>query len=177
MARASWGVLRVRPGADGVPGRLARGRGPGLDRVPGAVLWQRDAVGPRRRPDRPRHGGRRVPLLPDALQRRHLLQRGGGGRRPHPAARAATPPSGAGFGAAFDRLPAIIGYAAIAATVGMVLRYISERSGLIGRLLFGGLGVAWTLGHLPGRAGAGGRGGRPGARHRAQLHPATQYVG
>lgn len=37
-----------------------------------------------------------------------------------------------GFGAAFDRLPAIIGYAAIAATVGMVLRYLSERTGLIG---------------------------------------------
>jgi Family of unknown function (DUF6159) len=51
----------------------------------------------------------------------------------------------AGFGAAFDRLPAIIGYAAIAATVGMVLRYISERTGLIGRLVLGGLGVAWSL--------------------------------
>jgi hypothetical protein len=51
----------------------------------------------------------------------------------------------AGFGAAFDRLPAIIGYAAIAATVGVVLRYISERTGLIGRLVLGGLGVAWSL--------------------------------
>lgn len=50
-----------------------------------------------------------------------------------------------GFGAAFDRLPAIIGYAAIAATVGMVLRYISERTGPIGRLVLGGLGVAWSL--------------------------------
>lgn len=50
-----------------------------------------------------------------------------------------------GFGAAFDRLPAIIGYAAIAATVGMVLRYVSERTGLIGRLVLGGLGVAWSL--------------------------------
>jgi hypothetical protein len=50
-----------------------------------------------------------------------------------------------GFSAAFDRLPAIIGYAAIAATVGMVLRYLTERTGLIGRLVLGGLGVAWSL--------------------------------
>jgi hypothetical protein len=50
-----------------------------------------------------------------------------------------------GFHAAFDRLPAILGYAAIAATVGMVLRSVSERTGLIGRLVLGGLGVAWSL--------------------------------
>jgi hypothetical protein len=55
------------------------------------------------------------------------------------------PSLGDGFSAAFDRLPAIIGYAAIAATVGMVLRYLSERTGIIGRLVLGGLGVAWTL--------------------------------
>jgi hypothetical protein len=55
------------------------------------------------------------------------------------------PTLGDGFSAAFDRLPAIIGYAAIAATVGMVLRYLSERTGLIGRLFLGGLGVAWSL--------------------------------
>ena len=55
------------------------------------------------------------------------------------------PTLGDGFSAAFDRLPAIIGYAAIAATVGMVLRYISERTGPIGRLVLGGLGVAWSL--------------------------------
>ncbi|MET0773856.1 MAG: DUF6159 family protein [Candidatus Limnocylindrales bacterium] len=55
------------------------------------------------------------------------------------------PTLGDGFSAAFDRLPAIVGYAAIAATVGMVLRYISERTGPIGRLVLGGLGVAWSL--------------------------------
>ena len=55
------------------------------------------------------------------------------------------PTLGDGFAAAFDRLPAIIGYAAIAATVGMVLQYISERTGFIGRLVLGGLGVAWSL--------------------------------
>jgi len=50
-----------------------------------------------------------------------------------------------GFHAAFERLPAIIGYAAIAATVGMVLRSVAERTGPIGRLVLGGLGVAWSL--------------------------------
>jgi hypothetical protein len=55
------------------------------------------------------------------------------------------PTLGDGFSAAFDRLPAIIGYAAISATVGLVLRYLSERTGLIGRLVLGGLGVAWSL--------------------------------
>jgi len=55
------------------------------------------------------------------------------------------PTLGDGFTVAFDRLPAIIGYAAIAATVGMVLRYLAERTGLIGRLVLGGLGVAWSL--------------------------------
>lgn len=55
------------------------------------------------------------------------------------------PTLGDGFSAAFDRLPAIVGYAAIAATVGLVLRSLSERTGVIGRLVLGGLGVAWSL--------------------------------
>ncbi len=55
------------------------------------------------------------------------------------------PTLGDGFGAALDRLPAIIGYAAIAATVGLVLRSLAERTGLVGRLVFGGVGVAWSL--------------------------------
>ena len=46
--------------------------------------------------------------------------------------------------AAGKALP-ILGYAAIAATVGMVLRALQERSGLIGKLVSGALGVAWTL--------------------------------
>ncbi|MBX3029345.1 MAG: hypothetical protein KF809_04245 [Chloroflexi bacterium] len=50
-----------------------------------------------------------------------------------------------GFGVAFDRLPAIIGYAAIAATVGVALRTLAERTGIIGRLILGGVGVAWSL--------------------------------
>ena len=39
----------------------------------------------------------------------------------------------------------ILGYAAIAATVGMILRAIQERAGFIGKLISGALGVAWTL--------------------------------
>jgi hypothetical protein len=50
-----------------------------------------------------------------------------------------------GLSIAFSRLPAILGYAAVAATVGMVLRFISERSGFIGRLVVGLVGMAWTL--------------------------------
>lgn len=46
--------------------------------------------------------------------------------------------------AAGKALP-ILGYAAIAATVGLVLRAIQERSGFVGRLVAGVLGVAWTL--------------------------------
>ena len=39
----------------------------------------------------------------------------------------------------------ILGYAAIAATVGMILRAIQERAGFLGKLVAGFLGVAWTL--------------------------------
>ena len=43
------------------------------------------------------------------------------------------------------RIQPILGYALIAATVGMVLRAISERSGLVGRLVVGLIGFAWNL--------------------------------
>lgn len=39
----------------------------------------------------------------------------------------------------------ILGYAAIAATVGLILRAIEERAGFIGRIVIGFIGVAWTL--------------------------------
>ena len=39
----------------------------------------------------------------------------------------------------------ILGYAAIAATVGMILRAIQERAGFLGKIVAGFLGVAWTL--------------------------------
>ena len=51
----------------------------------------------------------------------------------------------AGFALARSRLAHIFGYALIAATVGLVLRMIQERLGLIGRLVVGFLGLAWTV--------------------------------
>ena len=50
-----------------------------------------------------------------------------------------------GFNAAKARLPAILGYAAIAATVGMLLRSLQERAGFLGRWVVGLIGLAWTL--------------------------------
>ena len=50
-----------------------------------------------------------------------------------------------GFNAASSRLPAILGYAAISATVGMVLRALQERAGFIGRWVIGFIGLAWSL--------------------------------
>jgi len=52
---------------------------------------------------------------------------------------------GAGFALARSRLPHIVGYALIAATVGLLLRMVQERLGLIGRLVVGFLGLAWTV--------------------------------
>ena len=50
-----------------------------------------------------------------------------------------------GLAIAAKRLPSILGYAALAATVGMILRFISERSGFLGRLAVGLVGMAWNL--------------------------------
>jgi hypothetical protein len=50
-----------------------------------------------------------------------------------------------GFRIAFSRLPQIIGYALIAATVGMILRWISERAGLVGQIVAGIIGFAWSV--------------------------------
>jgi len=50
-----------------------------------------------------------------------------------------------GLRLAWSRLPAILGYALIAATVGMLLRALEQRAGLIGRWVIGLLGVAWTV--------------------------------
>lgn len=43
------------------------------------------------------------------------------------------------------RFWSILGYACIAATVGMVLRAIQERVGFIGRIIVGFLGAGWTV--------------------------------
>ena len=39
----------------------------------------------------------------------------------------------------------ILGYAAIAATVGLVLRALEQRAGIVGRIVIGLVGVAWTV--------------------------------
>lgn len=50
-----------------------------------------------------------------------------------------------GFRIAMSKLPAILGYAVISATVGVVLRAIQERAGFIGRIVAGFIGMAWTV--------------------------------
>ncbi len=46
---------------------------------------------------------------------------------------------------AASKWASILGYAAIAATVGMVLRAIQERVGFVGRIVAGLLGAGWTI--------------------------------
>ena len=55
------------------------------------------------------------------------------------------PTIGDGLRIALSRLPKIIVYAVIAATVGMILRWISERAGIGGQILGGVLGFAWSV--------------------------------
>jgi hypothetical protein len=50
-----------------------------------------------------------------------------------------------GLRIARERIGAILGYAAIAATVGLLLRAIEQRSGALGRIVVSLVGVAWTL--------------------------------
>lgn len=50
-----------------------------------------------------------------------------------------------GFRIARSRLPQIIGYAVIAATVGMILRAIAERGGILGQIVAGFVGFAWNV--------------------------------
>lgn len=50
-----------------------------------------------------------------------------------------------GLRIAWSRVGRIFGYAMIAATVGVLLRAIGERFGIIGRMIIGLLGVAWTV--------------------------------
>jgi hypothetical protein len=59
--------------------------------------------------------------------------------------RGGDPTVGDGFRIAASRFGVILGYAVIAATVGMVLRAISERSGTLGRIVVSLVGLAWNL--------------------------------
>ncbi len=59
--------------------------------------------------------------------------------------RGGNPTVGQGFQIAFSRLLNIIGYALIAATVGMLLRMVSERSRGLGRFAVSLIGFAWNI--------------------------------
>jgi hypothetical protein len=55
------------------------------------------------------------------------------------------PTVGDGFRIAFQHIGSILGYALLSATVGMILRVISERSGTLGRIVVSLVGLAWNL--------------------------------
>jgi len=50
-----------------------------------------------------------------------------------------------GLEIAFNKLGPILEYAAIAATVGMILRALEEKAGFIGRIVIGLIGIGWNL--------------------------------
>ena len=50
-----------------------------------------------------------------------------------------------GLQIAWSKVGTILGYALIAATVGLILRAIEERAGMIGKWIAGLLGAAWTV--------------------------------
>jgi hypothetical protein len=56
-----------------------------------------------------------------------------------------SPTLGSALSAAMGRAGHILPWAIISATVSMVLRAIQERSGLLGRIVIGLVGMAWTL--------------------------------
>ena len=55
------------------------------------------------------------------------------------------PTVGDGFRIAFQHIGSILGYALLSATVGMILRMISERSSTLGRIVISLVGLAWNL--------------------------------
>ena len=55
------------------------------------------------------------------------------------------PTLGDGLRIASSRMGSLLGYAAIAATVGMVLRALQERAGFLGKIVLGLIGMGWTL--------------------------------
>lgn len=50
-----------------------------------------------------------------------------------------------GLSIAFEHIGPILGYAAISATVGMILRSISEKSGTLGRMIVSVIGAGWNI--------------------------------
>ena len=59
--------------------------------------------------------------------------------------RGGDPTLGDGFRIAFGHFGKILGYALIAATVGLILRWIADRSRTLGRLVISLIGLAWNL--------------------------------
>jgi hypothetical protein len=57
----------------------------------------------------------------------------------------ARPSLGYGLAFALQRLPQIIGWALLASSVGMLLRMLEEKVGVIGRIVVGLLGMAWSV--------------------------------
>lgn len=52
---------------------------------------------------------------------------------------------GTGLRVAASRMPQILAWSAVAATVGMVLNAIQERAGVVGKIVVGLIGMAWTI--------------------------------
>jgi hypothetical protein len=59
--------------------------------------------------------------------------------------RGGDPTVGDGFRIAMQHIGSILGYALISATVGMILRWLSERGKLVGRIASSIFGLAWNL--------------------------------
>ena len=59
--------------------------------------------------------------------------------------RGGDPTVGDGFRIAFSRIGAIFGYAVISATVGMILRTVARRGGIVGQIVSSLFGLAWNL--------------------------------
>lgn len=59
--------------------------------------------------------------------------------------RGGDPTVGSALGAAARRFPALLAWGVVAATVGMVLRAVEERSGVVGKIVAGLIGVVWSL--------------------------------
>lgn len=55
------------------------------------------------------------------------------------------PTLGYGLAFAWQRLPQIMGWALLTSSVGMLLRMLEEKVGLIGRIVVGLLGMAWSV--------------------------------
>ncbi len=82
-----------------------------------------------------------------------------------------------GFGLAMNHFGAIFGYALLASTVGMVMRTIAERAGILGRLRPGLVRPGVERGDVPGRAHSDYGKRRPDRRGSTQHVPAQADVG